>query len=112
MPIEIKVNSTRMGKNLFKDNISRNTEYLDIYGIDKPKVIIREGQPFTVVKETRNKDDNKNIGVILKKNYVEIANGLNSRINQLGGDNDYYYKYLKYKIKYLDLKNQEFNRNR
>jgi hypothetical protein len=112
MPIEIKVNNNRIGKNLFKDNISRKTEYLDIYGIDKPKVIIREGQPFTVVKETKNKDDNKNIGVILKKNYVEIANGLTSRINQLGGENDYYYKYLKYKQKYNQLKAYLLLRNR
>ena len=111
MPIEIKVNK-RMGKNLFVDNISRKTEYVDIYGIEKPKIIIREGQPFTVVKETKNKDDNKNIGVILKKNYVEIANDLTSRIKQLGGNNDYYYKYLKYKQKYNQLKADLLLRNR
>ena len=113
MPIilEKKDKDIEKGKSLFVDNLSKKDKYMDIYGIEKPRIIIREGQNFTIIKETKNKDDNKNLGVILKKDSIEIGNSITSRINQLGGYN-YYSKYLKYKQKYNQLKADLLLRNR
>jgi len=86
----------------------KKKEYLDIAGFKKPKVIIQEGRDFTIITETVNKDDSKNIGVIIKDHSkdIKIEDSLNTKAKYMGGGDIYYEKYLKYKNKYLRLKNQ------
>jgi hypothetical protein len=46
---------------------------------------------------------------VYKDIISNIINIIKSLCNQYGGNNDYYFKYLKYKQKYLHLKNINFN---
>jgi len=87
--------------------VPKKQEYLQINGFKKPNIIIQEGRDFTIIKETIHKDDSKNIGVIMKDNKkdIKIEDDLNSKIRYMGGVDIYYQKYLKYKNKYLSLKN-------
>jgi len=86
----------------------KRKEYLDIAGFKNPKIIIQEGRDFTIVTETIHKDDSKNIGVIIKDNNkdIKIEDSLYTKSKYMGGGDIYYQKYLKYKNKYLSLKNQ------
>ena len=78
---------------------------LNIDGLEKPEVIMQNGRSFTIIKESKYVNDDKNVGLIIDKNKKEITikNNINRDITLLGGDK-YYNKYLKYKIKYLKLK--------
>jgi hypothetical protein len=92
-------------KSLYKDKSFE----LQISGIQKPKFIMQRGRNFTIIKESINKDDRDNIGLIINKNEEEdliIKNNINEDLPQLGGGENYYNKYLKYKNKYLALKNK------
>jgi len=75
------------------------------------KIIIPNGMNMTIIKQTLHKDDSKNLAVIMKnadtKNEAEVlvTKGIDGRINQLGGSDNYWKKkYLKYKMKYINLK--------
>jgi len=105
-------------------NISSNTNSLlkkkkydfNISGLKEPKIIIQEGRNFTIVKETRSKNDKDNLGVIINEGdetEIKVMNNLNQDFEprMAGGDANYYGKYMKYKIKYIELKAQLFNRN-
>jgi len=80
MPIKLETDTKIIGKNLYIDNEKKNLR-MDIGGMDKPQIIIREGQNFTIVKETKNKDDEKNIGVIKTQKIdgleIKIMNNIN-----------------------------------
>jgi hypothetical protein len=80
MPIKLETNTKIIGKNLYIDNEKKNLR-MDIGGMDKPQIIIREGQNFTIVKETKNKDDEKNIGVIKTQKIdgleIDVRNNIN-----------------------------------
>ncbi len=102
MPIKIETNKNTTGQSLFVDK--KKQGIVDIYGYKNPKIIIREGQNFTGVKENNNKDNSGVILVDKKDNIdVELTDKFKERINQLGG-NHYYTNYLKCKEKYLQLK--------
>jgi hypothetical protein len=116
MPIKLKNETKIIDKNLYVNNEKNNLK-MDINGMEKPQIIIREGQNFTIVKETKNKNDEKNIGVIKTKNIDGLEIDVRTDINEflkykkiIGGEYNnilkinYYKKYLKYKIKYLNLK--------
>jgi hypothetical protein len=88
-----------------------------IVNLEKPKIILQEGRKFLVIKQSKYSNDEKNIGVVIRnKDYginLTVTNNINDQLNknQLGGNNDFYYqKYLKYKSKYLELKNK-LNKN-
>jgi len=80
MPIKLETDTKIIGKNIYIDNEKKNLR-MDIGGMVKPQIIIREGQNFTIVKETKNEDDEKNIGVIKTKKIdgleIEIRNNIN-----------------------------------
>jgi hypothetical protein len=76
------------------------------------KIIIPNGMNMTIIKQTHNKDDSKNLAIVIKdadnKNDAQliVTKGIEGRIDQLGGGSDgYYKKYLKYKNKYIRLRN-------
>ena len=93
--------------------MNKKQDIINIYGFEKPKVIIQEGRNFLIVKESKNKKDTDNLGVVIndKKendiNELKITNNIDCKIknNKFGGDL-FYNKYLKYKNKYLKLKNK------
>jgi hypothetical protein len=58
MPIKLETDTKIIGKNIYIDNEKKNLR-MDIGGMVKPQIIIREGQNFTIVKETKNEDDEK-----------------------------------------------------
>ena len=116
---------------LFKNNEPKLNirESVEIYGYKEPKIVLQEGRNFMVVKEGRKiksfndykndkdkkeKDNLKDTGLIFQKNSdtikLEVKDNItdvlyNQRI--LGGSNiNYYDKYIKYKTKYIQLKNK------
>ena len=102
-------------KTLIKDKYGNDVRIstLTVDGIRKPEVIIPNGRGFMVVKESLYEDDRNNVGLIFqdrKKNQdietIVVTTGLEKRIEQMGGSQKNYNKYLKYKNKYLQLKNQ------
>ena len=108
-PPIIPVKVTTPDPNIIKN---KNKKYLHV-NMTKPKIIIQEGRDFLIVKETKNKNDEKNHGIIVNKKddftELKITDNINEKIklNMLGGNDDIYYnKYLKYKYKYLELKNK------
>ena len=72
------------------------------------KIIIPNGRNMTILKSTLHKDDSKNISLIFKdadktnQSSLIIGKGVDERL--LGGGDNYYRKYMKYKAKYLALK--------
>ena len=102
-------------KTLIKDKYGNDVRIstLTVDGIRKPEVIIPNGRGFMVVKESLYEDDRNNVGLIFqdrKKNQdiepIIVTTGLEKKIEQMGGSQKNYNKYLKYKNKYLQLKNQ------
>lgn len=100
-------------KTLIKDKYGNDVRIstLTVDGIRKPEVIIPNGRGFMVVKESLYEDDRNNVGLIFqdrKKNQdiepIIVTTGLEKRIEQMGGSQKNYNKYLKYKNKYLQLK--------
>ena len=86
---------------------------LIVDGIRKPEVIIPNGRGFMVVKESLYEDDRNNFGLIFpdrkkdqEKEPIIVTTGLEKKLEQMGGSQKNYNKYLKYKNKYLQLKNQ------
>jgi hypothetical protein len=78
---------------------------ISVYGMKKQEIIIPNGRDFMVIKESAHKDDKYNVGLVFKgKNLITIETDLNEKIKKMGGSQDYYNKYLKYKNKYLQLK--------
>jgi endonuclease/exonuclease/phosphatase family metal-dependent hydrolase len=76
-----------------------------VYGMKKQEIIIPSGRDFMVIKESVHKDDKNNIGLVFKgKDLITVETDLNEKIKKMGGSQDYYNKYLKYKNKYLQLK--------
>jgi hypothetical protein len=73
------------------------------------KIIIPNGMNTTIIKQTIHKDDSKNLAVVMKdatkqdKGSIEVMPANN--IQLYGGGDGYYKKYLKYKSKYIALKN-------
>jgi hypothetical protein len=111
MPITLANRSSNTNSLLKKNKYDFN-----ISGLKEPKIIIQEGRNFTIVKETRNKNDKDNLGVVINEGAeteIKVMNNINQDFEprMAGGDAHYYEKYMKYKIKYLALKKQEFNRN-
>jgi hypothetical protein len=77
--------------------------------IDKnSKIIIPNGRNMTILKQTLHDDDSKNISLIFKdadkknKASITVGKGIDERL--LGGGDNYYGKYMKYKQKYIGLK--------
>ena len=106
MPITLAKGSSNTNSLLKKKKYDFN-----ISGFKEPKIIIQEGRNFTIVKETRNKNDKDNLGVVITENgetEVKVMNNINQDFEprMAGGDAHYYDKYMKYKIKYLALKKQ------
>ena len=72
------------------------------------KIIIPNGRNMTILKQTLHKDESKNISLIFKdgdktnKSSLIMGKGIDERL--LGGGDNYYEKYMKYKAKYLALK--------
>ena len=78
---------------------------ISVYGMKKQEIIIPNGRDFMVIKESVHKDDKHNVGLVFKgKDLITIETDLNEKIKKMGGSQDYYNKYLKYKNKYLQLK--------
>lgn len=67
--------------NIISTPINISKKSIALHGLKKPKIIIREGQPETIIKDSHNKDDNKNLGYIIKKEgnifNLEIRNNIN-----------------------------------
>ena len=74
------------------------------------KIIIPNGRNMTILKQTLHKDDSKNISLIFKnadktnQSSLSMGKGIDERL--LGGGDNYYGKYMKYKMKYLALKKE------
>jgi hypothetical protein len=104
MPITLANRSSNTNSLLKKNKYDFN-----ISGLKEPKIIIQEGRNFTIVKETRNKNDKDNLGVVINEGAeteIKVMNNINQDFEprMAGGDAHYYEKYMKYKIKYLSLK--------
>ena len=85
-----------------------NTAVLNVE--KKSKIIIPSGMNTTIIKQTIHKDDSKNLAVVMKdstkqdKASIEVMPADKVKLSGGSLDNNYY-KYLKYKTKYLTLKN-------
>jgi hypothetical protein len=102
------------------------SDILNISGFKDPKIVTQNGRSFMIIKEGRKiktfndfknfkdrkeKDENKDIGLVFNKVGDDIKLGIEDNISDklynksyFGGDNSYYNKYLKYKTKYIELK--------
>lgn len=99
---DIKKKVEVKNKKIIKDNI-------EIYGLRQPRVKMAHNQDYISIEESAFKNKDKNIGFLFPKGRTnEILFGterqIENKINQLGGDEYYYKKYMKYKLKYLSLK--------
>ena len=103
-----------------------NINRLNLFGLQKPAIQLEEHQDYVAFRETVNRDEKKNIGVIFPnyrdmKKFV-LTNEVDKEIKKVkhdtvygstgidltktikGGAINYYEKYMKYKQKYLRLK--------
>ena len=102
------------------------SDILNISGFKDPKIVTQNGRSFMIIKEGRKiktfndfknfkdrkeKDKNKDIGLVLNKVDDAIKIGIEDNITDklynksyFGGGDNYYNKYLKYKKKYIELK--------
>ena len=95
--------------NLNKDDLIKNFPHL--YKYFNGKTTLKLNPQYVINHIKSNK---KNTSVIQANNInIEYTNSLNlyyeslnKHIKQLGGNHDYYQKYIKYKNKYLELKNK------
>ena len=85
---------------------------VDIYGFKDPQIIMQSGRNFIAVKERGERKDILNMGIIFQKEGDALNIGIKDNLEeiihknpQLGGNMNYYHKYIKYKTKYMLLKN-------
>jgi len=103
-----------MSLKLIKENIDtkikRENYRVNISGLKKPKIKLQEGRNFMIIKDTVNKNNKDNLGVVITEGEKDIEIKVMNNIEKdydpaIEGGGDYYYeKYMKYKIKYLALK--------